>query len=132
MSVSLCVCVCWLPNSPERMILMSWNFNECYLYSANHLLENLKYAYSSCTNFFYPSPEWTLKVRSTTTKSDQSMIQKSFFCISCLITYPPFSLKEPIGVFISILEVLNFHSCNQDGDEYRLKLSYISLLESRI
>ena len=42
------------PWSAERFKLITSLFS-------NHLLENLKYAYSSCTNFFYPAPEWMLK-----------------------------------------------------------------------
>ena len=55
---------------------------------------------------------YCLKVHSMTKKVTKTMLQKSFFCISCLIIYPPLFTKWPLDVFISILKLLNFHSRN--------------------
>ena len=63
------------------------------------------------------SRDLNLKVRSMKQKVTKSMLRKSFFLHLLFDNLPSFSLKRPMDVFISILEVLYFLSRNQGEDK---------------
>ena len=65
-------------------------------------------------------------------KRNQNYVTKKFLLHHCLIIYPPFSLKRPMDVFISILIRLNFHRRNQKGVKLELLLSLIALLGDKL
>ena len=105
---------------------------QCLLFNPPWLFSNQALPKSTQNLCEYGVGDFKLKVRSMTQKVTKTKFQKSFFCISCLIIYPPFSLKRPMDVFISILIRLNFHRRNQKGVKLELLSSLIALLGDKL